>query len=95
MNGDLINQSCSATFRPANHHYDKKTGTAGPGQINVSVHRQERTIPAGRRAWQHRRGLFARVDQAAAQVTAIEGIDGGMNQKSVVGSSFGLHALIH
>jgi hypothetical protein len=35
VNGDLNNSVDSATFRPANNHYDKKTGIAGPGVINV------------------------------------------------------------
>jgi hypothetical protein len=35
--GSLINAVGSATFRPANHHYAKGTGTAGPGQINVHL----------------------------------------------------------
>ena len=36
VKGDLVNTVASATFRPANNHYDH-TGTAGPGQINKSV----------------------------------------------------------
>ena len=37
VNGDLTNTDVSATFRPANNHYDKKTGIAGPGQINRNL----------------------------------------------------------
>jgi hypothetical protein len=36
VKGDLVNSVASATFRPANNHYDH-TGTAGPGQINKNV----------------------------------------------------------
>ena len=36
VNGDLTNTDVSATFRPANNHYSKQTGIAGPGTINVS-----------------------------------------------------------
>jgi hypothetical protein len=35
-NADLINTVASASFRPANNHYSKQTGNAGPGTINVS-----------------------------------------------------------
>jgi hypothetical protein len=35
--GDLVNSDASASFRPANHHYAKGTGTAGPGQIAVDL----------------------------------------------------------
>jgi hypothetical protein len=35
--GDLVNAVASASFRPANHHYAKGTGTAGPGQISVHL----------------------------------------------------------
>jgi len=37
VKGDLVNTDASATFRPANNHYDKVTGTAGPGAIGRSV----------------------------------------------------------
>jgi hypothetical protein len=33
--GDLVNSDTSASFRPANNHYNKATGTAGPGKITV------------------------------------------------------------
>jgi hypothetical protein len=33
LEGDLINSDVSASFRPANNHYDLSTGTAGPGSI--------------------------------------------------------------
>jgi hypothetical protein len=36
-NGSLVNADDSATFRPANHHYAKGTGTAGPGKITAHV----------------------------------------------------------
>jgi hypothetical protein len=36
VKGDLTNTVASATFRAANNHYAKNTGTAGPGQINVN-----------------------------------------------------------
>ncbi len=34
--GDYINTDASATYRAANNHYGKGTGTAGPGEIGVS-----------------------------------------------------------
>ncbi len=34
VKGDLTNTDVSATFRPANNHYDRKTGIAGPGKIS-------------------------------------------------------------
>jgi hypothetical protein len=34
--GDLINSPVSASFRAANNHYDRRTGTAGPGTITVA-----------------------------------------------------------
>jgi hypothetical protein len=37
INGDLTNSIDSASVRPANHNYGKRTATFGPGQINVSV----------------------------------------------------------
>jgi hypothetical protein len=37
VKGDLVNTVGSATFRPANNHYDLTTGTAGPGAIGRSV----------------------------------------------------------
>jgi len=37
VNGDLINSDISATFRPANHHYSRVTGVAGPGSITGRV----------------------------------------------------------
>jgi hypothetical protein len=35
--GDLISTDASATFRPANNHYDHQNGTAGSGKINDLV----------------------------------------------------------
>jgi hypothetical protein len=34
--GDLVNSPVSASFRAANNHYDRRTGTAGPGTITVA-----------------------------------------------------------
>jgi hypothetical protein len=36
VRGDVVSSDASATFRPANNHYDLFTGTAGPGRIRVS-----------------------------------------------------------
>src|SRR5262249_61764019 len=35
--GDLISSDTSATFRPANNHYSRLTGVAGPGSITGRV----------------------------------------------------------
>jgi hypothetical protein len=35
--GDLINAPVSASFRAANNHYNKRTGTAGPGVITANL----------------------------------------------------------
>ena len=37
VRGDLINSNISATFRPANNHYSRATGTAGNGAITGTV----------------------------------------------------------
>jgi hypothetical protein len=37
LDGDLTNSIYSATVRPTDHNYDKKTAVFGPGQINVSL----------------------------------------------------------
>ena len=37
VRGDLINSDISATVRPANHHYSRKTGVYGPGSITGNV----------------------------------------------------------
>jgi hypothetical protein len=37
VNGSLVNSAISATFIPANHHYTRQTGTAGPGSITGNV----------------------------------------------------------
>jgi hypothetical protein len=37
VTGDLINSDISATFRPAKNHYNRTTGTAGPGSITGRV----------------------------------------------------------
>ncbi len=37
VKGDLINSDISATFRPANNHYNLSTGTAGNGSITGTV----------------------------------------------------------
>jgi hypothetical protein len=37
IRGDLISSDTSATFRPANHHYSLRTGTAGPGSIKGAI----------------------------------------------------------
>ncbi len=36
VKGDLVNSVSSASFRPANNHYNKLTGTAGPGSITTT-----------------------------------------------------------
>src|SRR5262249_21387182 len=33
VKGSLVSSDISATFRPANKHYTRQTGTAGPGSI--------------------------------------------------------------
>ncbi len=37
INGSLVNSAVSASFRPANFHYARSTGTAGPGSITGNV----------------------------------------------------------
>lgn len=37
INGSLVNSDVSASFRPANFHYARSTGTAGPGSITGTV----------------------------------------------------------
>jgi hypothetical protein len=37
VDGSLVNSDISATFRPAKHHYNRKTGTAGAGSITGNV----------------------------------------------------------
>jgi hypothetical protein len=37
LRGDQVNSVSSASFRPANNHYNQKTGTAGPGSITAQV----------------------------------------------------------
>ncbi len=37
VNGSLVSSDISATFRPANAHYNRKTGTAGNGTIKGRV----------------------------------------------------------
>jgi hypothetical protein len=37
VDGALLNSDVSATFRPANHHYDRRTGAAGNGSITGHV----------------------------------------------------------
>ncbi len=37
VKGDLINSDISATFRPANNHYSRSTGSAGNGSITGTV----------------------------------------------------------
>jgi hypothetical protein len=37
VNGSLVNSDISATFRPAGHHYARRSGTAGAGSITGTV----------------------------------------------------------
>jgi hypothetical protein len=37
VNGSLVSSAISATFRPANKHYNRQTGTAGNGSITGTV----------------------------------------------------------
>jgi hypothetical protein len=37
VNGSLVNSAISATFRPVNHHYNRRTGQAGNGSITGTV----------------------------------------------------------